>query len=413
MPSPAAIPIPGRARLRLRAVGRETALVTVASACGMLVFGITITAVEEAGAIGVRSTLLLLLDLGAGLVAIALLPIRRHAPVGVAVTIAALGGISSSGVVAALIAVASVSARRRPREIAAVAGTLLVVTLVWEGAGSGPAPIRPEEWPLTAGALVVVVALPVVVGLYVGGRRELLASLRERARLADEEQALRAAQAADHERTRIAREMHDVLAHRLSLVALHAGALEYRDDLDPAEVRRTAGVVRDNARAALTELREVLGVLRDASGSPAAAPPQPTVADLPALVEEARALGVAVRVDLTDRTRDDLPRLAVTTSRHAYRIVQECLTNARRHAPGAPVDVVIAGRAGGELRIRVANPLAPPGPGTHGGDHDGQATPAGHGLAGIAERARALDGTLDVSRRDGVHAVEAVLPWTA
>jgi signal transduction histidine kinase len=417
MPSPAALPIPGRAllRLRLRAVGRETALVLLAAAGGMVVFGIVIAAVEEAGATGIRSTLLLFLDLGAGLVAIGLLPIRRQAPVGIAVLIAALGGISSTGVVAALIAVASVSARRRPREIAAVAGTLLVVTLAWEGAGSAPVPIRPEEWPLTAGAILLVVALPVVVGLYVGGRRELLASLRERARLADEEQALRAAQAADHERTRIAREMHDVLAHRLSLVALHAGALEYRDDLDPAEVRRTAGVVRDNARAALTELRGVLGVLRDPSGAPAAAPPQPTLADLPALVDEARALGVAVRVVLADRTRDDLPRLTVTTSRHAYRIVQECLTNARRHAPGAPVDVVIAGRAGGELRIRVANPLAPPGPGLSGGGDgdDHHATPAGHGLAGIAERARAVDGTLDVARHDGVHAVEAVLPWAA
>ncbi|MBF4623201.1 two-component sensor histidine kinase [Clavibacter sp. VKM Ac-2872] len=389
----------------------------LASAGGMLVFGIVIVAVEESGATGMLPTLLLLLDLGAGLVAIALLPVRRQAPVGVAVTIAALGGISSAGVVAALIAVASVSARRRPREIAAVAGTLLVVTLVGEGAGATPVPIRPEEWPLIAGTLLLVVALPVVVGLYVGGRRELLASLRERARLADEEQALRAAQAADHERTRIAREMHDVLAHRLSLVALHAGALEYRDDLDPGEVRRTAGVVRDNARAALTELREVLGVLRDPSGAPAAAPPQPTLGDLPALVEEARALGVAVRVEIPDRTRDDLPRLAVTTSRHAYRIVQECLTNARRHAPGAPVDVVIAGRAGGELRIRVANPRVPSAPEPSGrddsdGDRDRAALP-GHGLAGIAERARAVDGTLDVARRDGLHAVEAVLPWTA
>ena len=413
MPSPAAPPIPGRGRLHLRAVGRETALVAVAAAGGVVLFGIALVAVEEAGDTGIRATLLLFLDLGAGLVAIGLLPLRRQAPVGIAVTIAALGGISSSGVVAALIAVASVSARRRPREIAAVAGTLLVVTLVWEGAGSTTVPVRQDEWPLLAGAILLLVALPVVVGLYVGGRRELLASLRERARLADEEQALRAAQAADHERTRIAREMHDVLAHRLSLVALHAGALEYRDDLDPAEVRRTAGVVRDNARAALTELREVLGVLRDPSGAPAAAPPQPTLADLPALVEEARALGVAVRVDHAGRTRDDLPRLAVTTSRHAYRIVQECLTNARRHAPGAPVDVVVDGRAGGELRIRVANPLALPGPAALGDDDHEPVAPAGHGLAGIAERARAVDGTLDVARRDGVHTVEAVLPWPA
>jgi signal transduction histidine kinase len=407
MPSPAAVPIPGRARLRLRAVGREAALILLASAGGMVVFGIAIVDVADAGDTSIRSMLLLFLDLGAGLVAIGLLPIRRQAPVGIAVLIAALGGISSSGVVAALIAVASVSARRQPREIAAVAGTLLVVTLAWEGAGLTPATISPEEWPLIAGAIVVVVALPVVVGLYVGGRRELLASLRERARLADEEQALRAAQAADHERTRIAREMHDVLAHRLSLVALHAGALEYRDDLDASEVRATAGVVRDNARTALTELREVLGVLRDPSGASAVAPPQPTLADLTALLDEARALGVEVLARVAPETGKDLPALPATTSRHAYRIVQECLTNARRHAPGAPVEVSLDGRAGGRLRIAVRNPAPPP------ATSDPTAATTGHGLAGIAERARALDGTLDVTRRDGRHVVEAVLPWTA
>jgi signal transduction histidine kinase len=408
MPAPAALPIPGRTRLRLRAIGRDTALVGLACAAGMVVFGITIAAVEEAGATGIRSTLLLFLDLGAGLVAIGLLPLRRQAPVGVAVLIAALGGISSLGVVAALIAVASVSARRRPREIAAVAGTLLVVTLAWEGTGSTPAPIRPEEWPLIAGVVLLVVALPVVVGLYVGGRRELLASLRERARLTEEEQALRSEQAADHERTRIAREMHDVLAHRLSLVALHAGALEYRDDLDASEVRATAGVVRDNARTALTELREVLGVLRDPSGSSSAAPPQPTLADLPALLDEARALGVEVHAQVHPGTRDDLPRLSATASRHAYRVVQECLTNARRHAPGMSVEVSLGGRAGGSLRIVVQNPL-PAAPAS------GATTPAppGHGLAGIAERALSVGGTLDVSRRDGQHVVEAVLPWAA
>ncbi|MFT2752458.1 sensor histidine kinase [Clavibacter sp. Sh2088] len=411
MSSPATLPIPGKARLRLRTVGRETALLAVAFTGGVLAFGIAIAAAEETGATGARPTFVLFLDLVAGLVAMGLLPIRRQAPVGVAVTIAALGGISSFGVVAALIAVASVSARRRPRGIAAVAGTLLVVTLAWEGTGSTPAPIRPEEWPLIAGVILLVVALPVVVGLYVGGRRELLASLRERARLTEEEQALRSEQAADHERTRIAREMHDVLAHRLSLVALHAGALEYRDDLDASEVRATAGVVRDNARTALTELREVLGVLRDPSGSPAVAPPQPTLADLPELLDEARALGVEVHAHVHPDTRDDLPRLSATTSRHAYRVVQECLTNARRHAPGAPVEVSLVGRAGGSLRIVVQNPV----PATPAPDPTA-ATPAtapGHGLAGIAERALALGGTLDVARRDGQHVVEAVLPWTA
>ncbi|OUD86450.1 Histidine kinase [Clavibacter michiganensis subsp. michiganensis] len=166
----------------------------------------------------------------------------------------------------------SLAIRRRLKEIAAAAAVWIAAVGTWEVAGLSYLPVTPEELPLTAALILVVLGLLILLGLYLGGRRELLASLRERARLAEEEQALRSAQAADRERTRIAREMHDVLAHRLSLVALHAGALEYRDDLDAAEVRATAGVVRDNARTALPELRGVLGVLRDPSGAPATLP---------------------------------------------------------------------------------------------------------------------------------------------
>jgi signal transduction histidine kinase len=401
------LPRIGHAR-RVRAVGREAGLMTLSLVVGIVSFGAMLTLVEEAGAAGPRIELLLLLDAAAGLLAVALLPLRRRAPVTVAVVLGVIAAVSSLGLLAAAIALVSLATRRRPKEIALVAAVWIAAVATWELAGFSSLPVTPEELPLTGALLVVVLGLLVVVGLYVGGRRELLASLRERARLTEEEQALRSEQAADHERTRIAREMHDVLAHRLSLVALHAGALEYRDDLDASEVRATAGVVRDNARTALTELREVLGVLRDPSGSPAAPPPQPTLADLPALLDEARALGVEVHAQVHPGTRDDLPRLSATASRHAYRVVQECLTNARRHAPGMPVEVSLGGRAGGSLRIVVQNPL-PAAPAS------GATTPAppGHGLAGIAERALSVGGTLDVSRRDGQHVVEAVLPWAA
>ncbi|MBF4617687.1 two-component sensor histidine kinase [Clavibacter sp. VKM Ac-2873] len=406
MPSSAHVPRIGSAR-RARAIGREAALVMLSLAIGTVAFGAMLTLVDEAGAGGTRVGLLLLLDAAAGLVGIALLPLRRFAPLAVASVLAAIAAVSSLGLVASAIALVSLAVRRRPREIAIAAAVWIAAVGVWEGAGLSALPVTPAELPLTAALLLVALGLLIVVGLYVGGRRELLASLRERARLTEEEQALRSAQAADHERTRIAREMHDVLAHRLSLVALHAGALEYRDDLDAAEVRATAGVVRDNARTALTELRGVLGVLRDPSGAPAVAPPQPTLAELPALLDEARSLGVEVRADVHPDTRDDLPRLSATTSRHAYRAIQECLTNARRHAPGAPIDVSLDGRAGGRLRIVVGNPVPPPAAA-------GSPEPTiGHGLAGIAERARSVDGTLDVARRDGQHVVEVVLPWTA
>jgi signal transduction histidine kinase len=396
---------------RIGSLGREAALVALSVVVGLVVFGATLVYLDESGASGTRAEALLLLDFAGGILAIALMPLRKHAPVVIAATLGVIAAMSAFGILASMIALVSVATRRRPREIALVAAAWVVALVAWELAGLAHTPLDEGDGPLFAITIVLVVGLPVVVGLYVGGRRELLASLRERARLAEEDEALRLEQAADHERTRIAREMHDVLAHRLSLVALHAGALEYRDDLDASEVRRTATIVRENARTALTELREVLGVLRDPSGAPAVAPPQPTLADLPDLLDEARALGTEVRLDLDPATRDGLPLLGQAVSRHAYRIVQECLTNARRHAPGAPVDVSVEGTPGGALRVVVRNAL--PAPRTvDGRDDDGPAS-RGHGLAGLAERARSVDGTLRVTTRDDEHVVEAELPWTA
>jgi signal transduction histidine kinase len=395
---------------RLGSLGREAGLVALSLVVGVLAFGATLVYLDESGATGTRAEVLLLLDVAGGILAIALMPLRRHAPVVIAVTLAIVAAFSSLGILASVIALVSVATRRRPREIALVAGTWVVALVAWELAGLAQVPLDDGDAPFFTIVVVLVVGLPVVVGLYVGGRRELLASLRERARMAEEEQALRLEQAADHERTRIAREMHDVLAHRLSLVALHAGALEYRDDLDGSEVRRTATIVRENARTALTELREVLGVLRDPSGSPTVAPPQPTLADLPELLDDARALGAEVRLDVDPATRDELPRLGAAVSRHAYRIVQECLTNARRHAPGAPVEVSLAGRPGASLRVVVRNAL--PAARADEARDDGAAT-RGHGLAGIAERARSVDGALVVTTRDDEHVVEAELPWSA
>jgi signal transduction histidine kinase len=244
---------------RIGSLGREAALVALSVVVGLVVFGATLVYLDESGASGTRAEALLLLDFAGGILAIALMPLRKHAPVVIAATLGVIAAMSAFGILASMIALVSVATRRRPREIALVAAAWVVALVAWELAGLAHTPLDEGDGPLFAITIVLVVGLPVVVGLYVGGRRELLASLRERARLAEEDEALRLEQAADHERTRIAREMHDVLAHRLSLVALHAGALEYRDDLDASEVRRTATIVRENARTALTELREVLG----------------------------------------------------------------------------------------------------------------------------------------------------------
>jgi signal transduction histidine kinase len=205
------------------------------------------------------------------------------------------------------------------------------------------------------------------------------------------------------ERTRIAREMHDVLAHRISLLSLHAGALEIRPDAAPAEVAGAAGIIRASAHQALQDLREVIGVLREPAGDDAPERPQPTLRELPALADESRVAGVKVRLDLRIDEPGEVP---AATGRAAYRIVQEGLTNARKHAPGACVRVRVAGAPGPGLTVEIRNP-APVGlrpvaaiPGT------------GTGLVGLAERATLAGGRLTAGRGpDGGFTLTAWLPW--
>ena len=135
-------------------------------------------------------------------------------------------------------------------------------------------------------------------GLFARAQRDLVLSLRERAERVEAEQRLRVEQAREAERRRIAREMHDVLAHRLSLLSLHAGALEFRPDAPPRRSPQAAGVIRATAHDALEELRDVIGVLREGAGGQSE-PPQPTLDEIPALIEESRAAGMKVRCTST------------------------------------------------------------------------------------------------------------------
>ena len=191
--------------------------------------------------------------------------------------------------------------------------------------------------------------------MFVRARRQLVLSLRERADRAEAEQQLRVEQARQHERARIAREMHDVLAHRISLLSMHAGALEFRPDAAPEEIARAAGVVRASAHQALQDLREVIGVLREEplDGDPER--PQPTLANLPGLLDESRQAGMHVS---SECRVEDLTTVPDGVGRNAYRIVQEGLTNARKHAQGATVDVMLDGAAGSGLTVEVRNRLA-------------------------------------------------------
>jgi signal transduction histidine kinase len=203
--------------------------------------------------------------------------------------------------------------------------------------------------------------------------------------------------------------MHDVLAHRLSLLSMHAGALEFRPDAPATEVARAAGVIRASARGALEDLREVIGVLRYHADSPAAESgasdhPQPTLGDLRALVEESRQAGLRVHEEYRLPDAGSAPPVL---GRTAYRIVQEGLTNVRKHAPGAPATVVVDGTPGRGLTVEIRNPRAagvPPTP----------LPGAGTGLIGLLERVHLAHGSLAHGwTADGEFRLRAELPWPA
>jgi signal transduction histidine kinase len=275
------------------------------------------------------------------------------------------------------------------RIVAAVAG-VVVVAQPWTGGAAGD---QVSRW--IGGAVLVL--LPGAVGIYVRTRALLLQALRDRAAKAEAERELLARDAVLTERTRIAREMHDVVGHRVSLMVLQAGAIEMAA-ADRDRVEQLAGQVQTAGRQALEELRQMVGVLR-AEELDEAAPlgPQPELKDLPALVEHAREAGMAVELRCPDGSDVD-----PGVGRAAYRIVQEALTNAGKHAPGAAVDVRVERRPG-ELAVRVVNgPVQQP---------TGEVPGGGFGLVGLAERVRTLGGRLTAERRlDGGFCVEAVLP---
>jgi signal transduction histidine kinase len=203
--------------------------------------------------------------------------------------------------------------------------------------------------------------------------------------------------------------MHDVLAHRLSLLSVHAGALEFRPDAPAADIQRAAGVIRESAHQALEDLQVVLGVLRSPSGAGVTEPPQPTLADVRTLVEEARAAGMDVGLDeRITGTAEGAGTAAATgiTGRTAYRIVQEGLTNARKHGRSAPVRVTLRGGPREGLSVDLRN-RAP-----HGGP--ASAIPGtGQGLIGLTERAALAGGTVAYGRSEDDFLLQAWLPWPA
>ena len=245
-----------------------------------------------------------------------------------------------------------------------------------------------------ASATVVFTAAAIAVDS-IGSRlraQHALAAQTERA------EAERARRAVLEERTRIARELHDVVAHHMSLIAVRAETAPYRLTGLPESARAEFGSLSEEAREALADMRRLLGVLRH--DQPAALAPQPQLSDLPALVDTARRAGVPVELS-GPPALDQVPSGVGVC---AYRIVQESLSNASQHAPGAVVTVSVGHDAGAVL-LRVAN-----GPGGPAGPAANEHGP-GHGLTGMRERVALLGGSLSAGPApDGGFVVSAVLP---
>ncbi|MGA5145471.1 sensor histidine kinase [Streptomyces griseoincarnatus] len=252
----------------------------------------------------------------------------------------------------------------------------------------------------TGQVTVALSAVVVVLGIALRGRREARAELEQQTTLTAEERARRTLL---EERSRIARELHDVVAHHMSVISIQAQVAPHLVRNPPDELKENLAGIRQNAVEALTELRRVLDVLRSEHPAPGerAHAPQPTLGRLEALVENTRAAGLTVTTEVTGARRPLPPGVELS----AYRIVQEALSNVLRHAPGATAHVTLAygPRA---LRVEVVNTAptreAPPSAG------------AGHGLLGMRERAVMLGGTLTAGPWSGRgYRVAARLPVSA
>jgi signal transduction histidine kinase len=321
--------------------------------------------------------------------------VRRVHPVGLAVFLLVFGTITGAGVFAALVILYSLAAYSASRRtVLTIAVTTYIAGLVF------PAPTAATE-NFAARAIfgIAFIAVPVLLGLYMGARKQLLVSLQERAARLEREQHLLAERARGEERTRIAREMHDVVANRISVMVVHAGALRAIAVRDPARAAETAAVIGDMGRQALEELRHVIGVLR--RGEEALPQQAVTLAHVRELVGQSGAAGL--RVDLVVRGAECPMPYAV--GRTVYRLVQEALTNVHKHAGAADTRVAL-GLLPEAIEVEIVNapPTARP---------EYRLPSGGNGLVGLRERVQALGGSFEAGPREGGYAVRARLPLPA
>ncbi|POX41592.1 sensor histidine kinase [Streptomyces sp. Ru73] len=409
-----------------------------------------------------------------GLLVGPVLLVRRKWPI-VVVLVAIAVSPAELGALLTVVGLYTLAASDVPRRFTvllagmSVVGTLIITALKMQQDVASQEDFDPPWWfvPLVSVALgLALTAPPVLLGLYVGARRRLVESLRERADGLERELMLlaeraeeRAEWARNEERTRIAREMHDVVAHRVSLMVVHAAALQAVALKDPEKASRNAGLVGDMGRQALMELREMLGVLRTGEGAAASArvsdEPErlvavaskvsrgpsgpeagtgsaagagagadgaaaagapgavraaavvaegegegPSLSEVAALVEQSRAAGTVVELSV----EGDAGAYGPGVEQTVFRVVQEALTNVHKHAPGAKVRVRLAHRDG-EVAVQVEN-----GPSERGAADAGLPS-GGNGLVGMRERVTGLGGVFVSGPTEaGGFRVSAVLP---
>ncbi|MDN3023123.1 histidine kinase [Streptomyces sp. S.PB5] len=375
-----------------------------------------------------------------GLLAGSALLVRRKWPIAVVLVSIAITP-AQMGYLMAIVGLYTLAASELPRRIiGSLAGMSLVGQMIVmfvqlrQGAHSGDG-LELGEWFVPFAAVTIAIGLtapPLLLGLYVGARRRLMESLRERADSLERELQLlaeraeeRAEWARNEERTRIAREMHDVVAHRVSLMVVHAAALQAVARKDPEKAVRNAALVGDMGRQALTELREMLGVLRSGDGgkgvradsvplaavgvAAAAAASRavdesdgPCLSELEELIGQSAAAGMVV--DLT--VEGDVRVYGADIEQTAYRVVQEALTNVHKHAAGAKTHVRLAHRRS-EIAMQVENEPPP----EVSVASSARLPSGGNGLVGMKERVAALGGVFVSGPTDaGGFRVSAVIP---
>ncbi|WP_369247154.1 sensor histidine kinase [Streptomyces sp. R41] len=423
----------------------------------------TASAVECAGE-GIRfahdAGLPVPVGVGFGLIAGSVLLLRRKWPIAVVLVSIAITP-AQMGFLMGLVGLYTLAASELPRRIiGALAGMsfagMLIVTFVRAHQGVVRGDVTMGDWFVPFISITTAIGMtapPVLLGLYVGARRRLMESLRERADSLERELQLlaeraeeRAEWARNEERTRIAREMHDVVAHRVSLMVVHAAALQAVARKDPEKAVKNAALVGDMGRQALTELREMLGVLRTGDGlgvrvqsvplaavgaaaaaaasraaddsesgagagfgpgfgSGAVSVDGPCLAELDELIGQSAAAGMVVDLSVEGDARAYAPEVEQT----AYRVVQEALTNVHKHAAGAKTHVRLAHRVS-ELAMQVENECpSEPEPGG-----SVRLPSGGNGLLGMKERVAALGGVFVSGPTDaGGFRVSAVIPAEA